>query len=151
MKKKSIQERIKEIAKKPSAIRYEDKHFKAIKRGNFYDYFGIDAEFYVLNDNDQTVVVTASGLDKIISLGKNSSKLYELLSVQYFRKFIESNLIEKLENPIIFQCKYSNGISDIFSFERGFNITIIKNICTAILAARSDGVIVFTKKTKKIK
>ncbi|RXK33367.1 hypothetical protein BBD39_08035 [Arsenophonus endosymbiont of Bemisia tabaci Asia II 3] len=116
-----------------------DKYLKVTENGNFYNYFGIDAEFYILDDNDQSAVVTASGLDKIMSLGKNSSIVGELLSVQCIRKGIESKLIKKSENPIIFQYEYSNGISDTFSVDRGFDIKIIIDICKAILSARNSG------------
>ncbi|WJQ57622.1 hypothetical protein QT516_17805, partial [Escherichia coli] len=58
-----------EIAKKAAAKRWEGKPLRAIRKGNFIDDFGIDAECYVLDDNDKTVVVSKTGLAKLLGIG----------------------------------------------------------------------------------
>lgn len=131
-----------EIAKKAAAGRWKNKPFKAIRKGNFMEQFGIDAECYVLDDLDKTVVVSKTGLAKLLGIGEHGRDVDRFLNTNYMSKYIDPLLLEKIEKPLIFQWRSSvptvvnNSIPDE---AHGFDIAIIGDIATAMINADRAG------------
>jgi len=86
-----------EIAKKGAAARWSGKPLKAIRKGNFMDEFGIDAECYVLDDAEKTVVVSKTGLAKLLGIGEHGRDVDRFLNTNYMADFVDPFLLEKVQ------------------------------------------------------
>jgi hypothetical protein len=53
--------------------------------------------------------------------------------------YVGQELREKLENPLIFQAPAAGGISPPPSKVNGYDVTILIDICKAVIAAETDG------------
>lgn len=127
-----------DIAKKAAAARWKSKPLKATHKGNFMGEFGIDAECYVLDDDDKTVVVSKSGLSRLLSLGGHGTHVDRLLSSQYMQDFVDPVLLDKMQKPLIFQWK-PGGTNLGFSGAQGYDITVIGDIANALIKANIAG------------
>lgn len=125
-------------ARKGAIARWGVKTPSALKKGNFKDQFGIDAECYVLNDEEKTAVITQLGMGEILGLGSGGSRLPRFVFNRTMSKYIGPELREKLENPVIFHI-VSGGQSSSLVRAHGYDATILIDICQAILKAKSDG------------
>ncbi|QBR52751.1 P63C domain-containing protein [Erwinia sp. QL-Z3] len=126
------------IAKKAAAARWKGKPSKATHKGSFMDDFGIDAECYILDDLDKTVVVSKTGLAKLLGIGEHGRDVDRFLNTNYMSKFIDPFLLEKIEKPLIFQWRspVPNSLSDE---AHGFDIVLIGDIATAVINAERAG------------
>ena len=78
---------------------------RATHTGSFKDEFGIDVDCYVLNDNRKTAVVSQRGMGQALGFSKTASgsKLPQFLAGKGISPYLGSEVIEKLNNPLIFQ------------------------------------------------
>ncbi|HAG2521589.1 TPA: hypothetical protein G8V61_004365 [Salmonella enterica] len=131
-----------EIAKKAAAKRWEGKPLRAIRKGNFIDDFGIDAECYVLDDNDKTVVVSKTGLSKLLGIGEHGRDVDRFLNTNYMADFVDPLLLEKFQKPLIFQWRSpvpNSAPNPLADEAHGYDIALIGDIATAMINADRAG------------
>lgn len=139
-------ERKREIAKQAAAARWGDKPLLATHRGNFKEVFGIDVECYVLNDENRTAVVSKRGMAATLRLGRgrgrgeglSGTQLSRFLSSGTLASYLGPELVEKIANPLVFQ--WPNVGPDAPPGPiHGYDVTIVIDICRAIITARAEG------------
>jgi hypothetical protein len=131
-------ERRAEIARKAATARWGgEKTLKATHKGSFKEDFGIDVECYVLSDPQKTAVVSQRGMGEALGFPKEGSGKQFLRSVKGARiaPYVGDELIAKLENPIVFQG--ANAVANVSTY--GYDVTILIDVCKAIIRAESDG------------
>lgn len=128
-------ERKKEIAKAAAVARWGEKPTKAIRKGNFEEDFGINVDCYVINDKDKTAVISQRGMGMAIGLGEGGSRLPAFIAGKTISEYLGRDLIKKIENPVIFQGNDVGAGSRV----HGYDVTILIDICNAIIQAESDG------------
>lgn len=131
-----------EIARSGALARWaKAKPLHATHKGNFKDEFGIDVECYVLDDENKTAVISQRGMGNAIGLTDTSGKA--------FIRFVEGKTIapylgggelrEKIKNPLRFQST-SGGVGQQPPSEiKGYDVTLLIDVCKAIINAESDG------------
>ncbi|ENF7817564.1 hypothetical protein ABR157_003352 [Enterobacter soli] len=124
-----------EIAKKGAAARWKDKPLKATHKGNFQEAFGIDVECYVLDDENKTPVISKRGMAEALGMSEGGTKLTRFLSGKTISNYLGPELSKKSENPIIFQWNSSGQPASVV---HGYDVTILIDICRAILKAKED-------------
>ncbi|MFB5077423.1 P63C domain-containing protein [Raoultella sp. C349492] len=122
-------------AKKGAAARWG---YKATHKGSFMDEFGIDAECYVLNDEDKTVVTSKRGLSRLLGLGGLGNDVDRVIHSQYMAPFVDAVLLEKFKNPLIFQWKGDDAALG-FSEAHGYDITVVGDLASALIKANIAG------------
>jgi hypothetical protein len=133
-------EQKKEIAQKAALARWGAK---ATHRGNFVEQFGIDVDCYVLDDPGKTAVISQRGMAAALGLGGGSGKaLPRFVSSKNIAPYVGVELKEKFENPLIFQM--SSVVSNTPGTRPGvklygYDVTILIDLCKAILSAEADG------------
>lgn len=127
-----------EIAKKAAESRWGAKPLRASHKGSFKEDFGIDVECYVLADTTKTAVISQRGMGVALALGQGGSRLPVFLKGEKIAPFVGPELREKIENPLIFQSP-SLGTSQPITSINGYDVTILIDICKAILDAQSAG------------
>lgn len=133
-------EKRKAIAKKAAAARWGAKPLQATHTGNFIKDFGIDVDCYVLNDENKTAVVSKRGMSLALGFkGDGGSRLTGFIKGKTISHYAGHELIEKLENPIIFQGVMPGTTSMARSETHGYDVTILIDLCKAIIRAESDG------------
>lgn len=130
-------ERKKEIAQKAALARWGAK---ATHRGNFQEQFGIDVDCYVLDDPGKTAVISQRGMGAALGMGKIGSRLPRFVNTKAMADYVGPDLREKLENPLIFQSPTGGPNSPPVSKVNGYDVTILIDVCKAVVAAESDGV-----------
>jgi hypothetical protein len=125
----------KEIARKGAIARWG---LKATHKGNFKDEFGIDVDCYVLNDDRKTAVVSQRGMGAALGLVAGGLALPRFLSGAKISPYVGAELITKLGNPLIFQGP-SVGLNVGSPRIHGYDVTILIDICKAIIRAESEG------------
>ena len=136
-----------EIAKKAAAARWAGKPpkpIKAIRKGNFMDEFGIDAECYVLDDNEKTVVTSKRGMSRLLGLGDTGKEVERLLHSQYMSEYVDPILLEKLNKPLLFQWGGDAAILG-FSGAHGYDITVVGDIANSLIKANIAGALPKTR------
>ena len=112
----------------------EKKELKAIKKGNFKDVFGIDVEYFILDDDKKSVVISQRELGrslKIFSGGGNG--IIRFITNKTMSKYIGPEITSKFEKPLIF-----SGINNGPIKYYGFSIDLLIDICNGILNAKSN-------------
>lgn len=132
-------EQRKEIAQKAAIARWGNKPLIALKRGNFKESFNIDVDCYVLDNEDRTAVISQRGMASALGLtGGGGTAFIRFTSGATISKYISPELEEKIKNPIVFQSGTSlNTGPELTVF--GYDVTVLIDICEAILAADKDG------------
>lgn len=125
-----------EIAKKGARGRWG---LKATHKGNFKDEFGIDVECYVLDDEHKTAVISQRGMGTALGMGVGGSRLPTLVNSKRLSPYVGQELREKLEKPLVFQAFSGGPNSPPPSRVHGFDVTILVDICKAVMAAEADG------------
>jgi hypothetical protein len=138
----------KERAKKAAIARWGVKPSKATHKGNFQKDFGFDVECYVLDDEQKTAVIHQRGMGVALGLSESGSRFPRFISGKNISEYIGPELREKLENPIVFQGldTLSGGPSN--KKLHGFDVTLLIDVCKAIVAAEAKGVL--TKQQQNI-
>lgn len=134
---KMTKEQLSDRAKKGALGRWGPKTPVTLRKGNFKDEFGINAECYVLDDSKKTAVITQSGMGEILGLGTGGSRLPRFVFNKTMSEYIGPDLREKIEKPVVFQI-VSVGQSGSQK-ANGYDAAVLIDICRAILKAQSDG------------
>lgn len=137
-------EKKKLIAKKAALARWGAK---ATHKGNFKDDFGIDVECYVLNDDKKTAVISQRGMGAALGLGEAGSRLPRFVGQKGISEFIGPELRQKLDNPFVFQWS-KPGLNQDFTVH-GYDVTILIDLCNAIINAKNGGVKITGSITKQ--
>ncbi|SEA74256.1 P63C domain-containing protein [Nitrosospira multiformis] len=131
-------EQRREIAEKAAAARWGSKPFHATHKGNFKEEFGIDVDCYVLNDNNKTAVISKRGMGAALGLGDGGSALQRFTSGKTISATLGVELIEKINNPLIFKAS-TLGANSAYLTVHGYDVTILIDICKAIINAQENG------------
>jgi hypothetical protein len=127
----------KKIARKAAAGRWG---YKATHKGNFQEEFGINVDCYVLNDEQKTAVISQRGMGEALGLGEGGSRLPTFIKGQKIAPYIGHELREKLGNPLVFQ----GGMVGTTTVH-GYDVTILIDVCKAIITAHEDGKLLQTQ------
>lgn len=130
------------IAKKAAAARWGEKPLLATHRGNFLDEFGIDVDCYVLNDEKKTAVISQRGMAAALGFDQSSgSRLPRFLEGEKIKPYVGRELASALSNPLVFQglAPGPGGTGMPPMRVHGYDVTILIDVCNAILMARDDG------------
>ncbi len=124
-----------EIGKKAALTRWGAK---ATHKGNFQREFGIDADCYVLDDEQKSAVISQRGMGEALGFAKGGSGKQFLRSVKGAKilPYLGDELIAKLDNPLIFQ---GGGVGANRATNHGYDVTILIDVCKAIIRAEVDG------------
>ncbi len=132
-----------EIAKKAAAVRWAQTKpapiVKSLRKGNFKNEFGIDVDCYVLDDDLKTAVITQLGMGEILGLGSGGSRLPRFVFNKTMSEYVWPELREKIENPLIFQLVKGGQSGVSGGPAHGYDVTILIDICKAVLKAQGDG------------
>jgi hypothetical protein len=132
-------EELKARGQKAALARWGAKPLQATHTGNFIRDFGIDVECYVLNDENKTAVISKRGMGLALGYTEGGSRLTSFIKGKTIAQYAGRELIEKLENPIIFQGVMPGTTSMARSETHGYDVTILIDLCKAIINAESDG------------
>lgn len=112
----------------------EKKELKAIKKGNFKDVFGIDVEYFILNDNKKSVVISQREIGRSLNIiGGGGNGIKRFITNKTMSKYIGPEITSKFEKPLIF-----SGINTGPIKYYGFSIDLLIDICNGILNAKSN-------------
>lgn len=126
-----------ERARKGAKGRWGEKPPKATHKGNFKQEFGFDVECYVLDDANKTAVIHQRGMGAALGLSPQSGGRFpRAMSAKNIAPYLGPQVREKLDNPIVFQ-----GLSGgpVTTTMHGFDVTLLIDVCKAIVAAEADG------------
>jgi hypothetical protein len=130
----------KRIAQNAAVARWGQKPLQATHMGNFKGDFGIDVECYVLNDELKTAVISKRGMGPALGFkGDGGSRLTQFVKGKTISQYAGQELLEKIENPIVFQGVMPGIASKSRSETHGYDVTILIDLCRAIINAESDG------------
>jgi P63C domain len=101
--------------------------------------FGIDVDCYVLSDFEKSAVISQRGMAEAIGLSRRGERLQRFSAGKAISKYIGPELRAKLDNPVIFQSSKSAPNSDAAKLIHGYDVTILIDLCNAILKAQGDG------------
>lgn len=130
------------IALKAAAARWGEKPMRATHKGSFRDEFGIDVECYVLSDEQKTAVISQRGMSAALGLEDTSgASLPRFLQGGKIAPYVGGELSEKLANPLIFQWVpvVVNSKTPPATPIYGYDVTILIDICKALIKAEEDG------------
>lgn len=133
-------ERKSEIAKKAAIARWGEKPPQATHKGNFKEDFGIDVECYVLNDTQKTAVISQRGMGVALGFStQGGGRLARFLDGKTIAPYLGLELKEKFDNPLVFQGPATVSGSPSINKLHGFDVTLLIDICKAIVAAEAAG------------
>jgi hypothetical protein len=128
---------------KNSRIRSKNRahgNLRATHKGNFKEHFGFDIECYVLDDESKTAVISQRGMGAALGLGQSGgNRLPRFLASRTVSKTLGDDILEKASNPIVFQGFTSGGLSAPPSEIYGYDVTLLIDICKAVVAAEATG------------
>lgn len=128
------------IAKRAAQARWGARPLRATHKGNFEGDFGINVECYVLDDAQKTAVVSQRGLGTALGFGDSGTALTRFLATKAMETPRGTEIREKLSKPLIFQWSAAGGEQPPGAIY-GFDVTILIDICRAIIEAESNGAI----------
>lgn len=114
---------------------------KATHKGSFKEEFGIDVDCYVLDDESRTAVISQRGMGRALGYSPQSAgRLPRLIGSKSIAPYLGPDLREKLSNPLIFQGPPPvQGSTPYLDKIHGFDVTLLIDVCKAIVAAEADG------------
>lgn len=127
-----------EIAKKGAIARWGEPMLQATHKGNFEHDFGFDVDCYVLNDATKTAVISQTGMAQAVGLAARGNSIRKFVTGQVMVAFVGTEVLTKLENPLKFQYR-PGGTENLVSEANGYDVTLLIDICKAIIAAESAG------------
>ena len=132
--------RKKEIAQTAALARWGARPPKATHKGNFKADFGIDVECYVLNDEQKTAVISQRGMGVALGFStQGGGRFPKFINGKSISNYLGLELKEKLENPLNFQGLGAVSASESGGKLKGFEVTLLIDVCKAIIAAEADG------------
>ena len=137
------------IATKAATARWGQKPLRATHRGSFKDEFGIDVDCYVLDDDQKTAAISQRGMGRALGLESNyrqsGQRLQRFISSPVIAHHLGAELMEKLANPLIFQGPPPGPNMPPFVVH-GYDVTILIDICKAIIQAEHEGALLDRQK-----
>jgi P63C domain len=130
-------ERKRAIAKKAAAARWP-KLPRATHKGNFREDFGIDVDCYVLDDEQKTAVVSQRGMAAAIGLSERGNSFIRFAMSKSMAPYVGAELRARIEKPLVFQWG-TGGAQQPPSEINGYDVTMLVDVCKAILDADSAG------------
>lgn len=128
-----------ERARKGALARWGDKLPVALKRGNFLEEFGFDAECYVLDDEQKTAVMTERGIATALGLSNPGGKDFQrLVNGKRLSQYLGAGAVEKIKKPLEFQWIYPGAKQTAVTY-KGYGADTVIDVCNAILAADAAG------------
>jgi hypothetical protein len=117
---------------------------RATHKGNFKEEFGFDVDCYVLNDDAKTAVISQRGMGQALGFStQGGGRLPRFISGKSIAPYLGLELLGKLKEPLIFQGPPSvSGSPTVY----GFDVTLLIDVCKAIVAAESDGKVLANQK-----
>lgn len=113
---------------------------RATHKGSFKQDFGIDVECYVLNDEAHTAVISQRGMGQALGFSANSgSRFPRFINGKVIASHLGPELLQKLQNPLIFQGPQAGLGSPPMEKIYGFDVTLLIDVCKAIVAAEAGG------------
>jgi len=113
---------------------------RATHKGNFKEEFGLDVDCYVLNDEGRTAVISQRGMAQALGFSpQGGSRFPRFLSGKNIASYIGLDLRQKLTQPVIFQSPTAGSGVGPTGRVFGFDVTILIDMCKAIVSAESDG------------
>jgi len=131
-------EQRREIAKAGAIARWGEKPLQATHRGNFKEDFGIDVDCYVLNDDSKTAVISQRGMGAALGLYPSGNAFTRFIANKSLANSLGAELREKLAKPLKFQWG-TGGAQQPPSAVNGYDVTLLIDVCKAILDADSAG------------
>lgn len=113
---------------------------QAIRKGNFQKDFGFDCDCYVLNDVKHTAVISKRGMATALGLSKSGSAIIRLVKGKSIVAVAGEDLIKKIDNPLIFNVN-SPGENEPSYVAHGYDVTILIDICRAIIESREKRIL----------
>ncbi len=107
---------------------------KATHRGNFKDEFGIDVDCYVLDDLNKTAVISQRGMGVALGMHARGDAFPRFMSSSIMADAAGPELRAKLTQPVKFQWG-TGGPEGPPSVVHGYDVTLLIDVCRAILAA----------------
>ncbi len=133
------------IAKKAAIARWGNRPIKTTHKGNFKKEFGIDVDCYVLDNKEKTAVISQRGMGETLGLGEGGSRFPTFVKGKKISSYIGHELRKKLDNPIIFQ-SFNLGTDTVGTQTYGYDVTVLIDVCKAIMCAESDGRLLASQK-----
>jgi hypothetical protein len=112
---------------------------RATHKGNFKEDFGIDVECYVLNDENKTAVISQRGMGSALKLGEGGRSLPRFVEGKIISEALGVQLVKKIGKPLVFNGPPAVGNLPTASTIYGYDVTILIDVCKAIVAAESAG------------
>jgi hypothetical protein len=138
-------EQRRQIALKAAEARWGGKPARATHKGSFKEEFGIDVECYVLNDEQKTAVISQRGMGAALGISESSNResgsgaaLPRFLKGVKIAPYVGAELGSKIAQPLIFQWS-TPGTKTPPATTYGYDVTILIDICKAIIKAQDDG------------
>lgn len=135
-------ERRSEIARNAALARHGNgKPLEAIKRGNFQEDFGFDAECYVLNDARKTAVMSQRGMAEALGISSSSgTALKSLVATKAVSgSTVGAEINQKIANPLIFKDSSVGGGYVQPRPVHGHEVALLIDICNALIEAENNG------------
>lgn len=137
---KMTQEQRTERGRKGSLARWGNRPPTATHKGNFKDEFGLDVECYVLDDGKKTAVISQRGMGQALGFSPQSGGRFpKFINGKAIAPYLSLELKKKLENPLVFQISKAVSGSSAPIKSNGFDVTLLIDVCRAILQAEADG------------
>jgi hypothetical protein len=118
---------------------------QATHKGNFKEDFGIDVDCYVLNDEAKSAFISQRGMGVALGFStQGGGRFPTFINGKTIAPYLGLELREKLTHPVIFQGpKAVSGTNRL----HGFDVTLLIDVCKAIVAAEADGKLLKSQKT----
>lgn len=136
-----------ERARKGAYGRWGKPELKAINKGNFLEEFGFDVDCYVLDDENKTAVIHQRGMGEALGFSsQGGGRLPRFISGKNISPYFGLQLRQKLENPLVFQGLDTVSGGPSGKKLNGYDVTLLIDVCKAIIAAESDGKLTHNQK-----
>jgi hypothetical protein len=113
---------------------------RATHKGNFQKDFGIDVDCYVLNDEAKSAFISQRGMGAALGFStQGGGRFTKFLNGKSIAPYLGLELREKLAEPVIFQGPAAVSGTPIIGKIYGFDVTLLIDVCKAIIAAEADG------------
>lgn len=129
-----------EIARRAAIAKHSKlKPLVAIRKGNFKDELGIDAECYVLNDEKKTPVISQRGMARVLGFSEGGDRFLRFVTSKTMTQYAGPELLEKIGKPFIFQWVSAGPEQQPPTDIHGHEAAILIDVCKAIARAEADG------------
>lgn len=128
------------IARKGALAKSAASKPKATHRGSFKEHFDIDVDCYVLDDEQKTAVISKRGMSATLGMGEGATVFSTFINAEKLATFVGIELAEKIANPLVFMA-LDSGSKLLPTPAHGYDVTILIDVCRAILAASDAGIL----------